>query len=704
MRALGLARLAGLVAATVCAACAGTRDDPLPFEDSRLDSFTAPALATFESERDFRRYLRAVERAADERGLPWARGEGVQLAEADAEPCLDPLSCPEEEEAQRIVVTGSRITAPPASITNNQEAAVDEGDIVKQIGRFLVVLQDGRLISIDTRPGGKAGLALVDRIDVYRDPTSDSWYDEILVSGRRIVVTGYSYDEYATEMSILAIDEEGRLSREDTFYISSNDYYDTDNYATRIVGDKFIVYTPINVSRLDTWRREDWPVVRRWSDEGERETAAPEWTLFDASDVHQPVQRTLRPTVHSVSACTIGAIAPGGRPDCDVTAFVGPEGSELYVSADDVFVWTWPGWEEDQVDELDTSCAASARSPQSAVTPTAIYRIPLSGAPMSVMGVRGYPFDQFSIQAADGRFRALTDWFAPRCVDPDTARVYQIAYLDASLGGFGETLRQVGAGAYTETPGLPLREPKTDDYLQIANRFTASHLVYGASAWRGEPPYDDEDAAAPARLVVMPLDRPEQAVPLAASHSMIRLERSGEDVVLTGYRDTAGLRVSQLDLTGAPRIASTTLLDGRYEREGRSHAFNSLIGEDGSGLMGVPTVRRQDDAGRWWWESESSDVSFLAVDGDRQLTSLGVLTGVDAEPHPSYACEVSCVDWYGNSRPIFTDGRVFALSGVSLIEGRVSDGGMIEVGRLDLSAPTARQKVAGLAASTRTLE
>jgi hypothetical protein len=29
---------------------------------------------------------------------------------------------------------------------------------------------------------------------------------------------------------------------------------------------------------------------------------------------------------------------------------------------------------------------------------------------------------------------------------------------------------------------------------------------------------------------------------------------------------------------------------------------------------------------------------------------------------------------------------------------------MIEVGRLDLSAPTARQKVAGLAASTRTLE
>ncbi|MAE77989.1 MAG: hypothetical protein CMJ85_14090 [Planctomycetes bacterium] len=41
-------------------------------------------------------------------------------------------------------------------------------------------------------------------------------------------------------------------------------------------------------------------------------------------------------------------------------------------------------------------------------------------------------------------------------------------------------------------------------------------------------------------------------------------------------------------------------------------------------------------------------------------------------------CETSCVDWYGNTRPIFLRDRVFALMGseiveVSLASGRVNE-------------------------------
>ena len=50
-----------------------------------------------------------------------------------------------------------------------------------------------------------------------------------------------------------------------------------------------------------------------------------------------------------------------------------------------------------------------------------------------------------------------------------------------------------------------------------------------------------------------------------------------------------------------------------------------------------------------------------------------------------YRCEVSCVDWYGNSRPIFTGGRIFALMGTDLVEGRLAGGRMSEAGRLDLT-------------------
>jgi hypothetical protein len=43
-------------------------------------------------------------------------------------------------------------------------------------------------------------------------------------------------------------------------------------------------------------------------------------------------------------------------------------------------------------------------------------------------------------------------------------------------------------------------------------------------------------------------------------------------------------------------------------------------------------------------------------------------------------CRASCVDWYGEARPIFVDDRVFALIGYEMIEGRLA-GGRAEVVR-----------------------
>src|SRR5262249_42120389 len=142
--------------------------------------------------------------------------------------------------AQEVVVTGSvaatdsGASAEPSSITNVQTQGVDEGGIVKMVGRFLVVLQDGRLFVADTRPNGQAGMALVDRVNVYRDPRVESWYDELLISGNRVLVTGYSYPQQSSEITVFTIDDNGHLTRETSYYISSNDYYDVENYATRL--------------------------------------------------------------------------------------------------------------------------------------------------------------------------------------------------------------------------------------------------------------------------------------------------------------------------------------------------------------------------------------------------------------------------------------------------------------------------------------
>jgi hypothetical protein len=52
-------------------------------------------------------------------------------------------------------------------------------------------------------------------------------------------------------------------------------------------------------------------------------------------------------------------------------------------------------------------------------------------------------------------------------------------------------------------------------------------------------------------------------------------------------------------------------------------------------------------------------------------------------------CKASCVDWYGNARPLFLRGRIFALLGYELVEGAASGGVMRELRRASF-APVAR--------------
>jgi hypothetical protein len=132
------------------------------------------------------------------------------------------------------------------------------------------------------------------------------------------------------------------------------------------------------------------------------------------------------------------------------------------------------------------------------------------------------------------------------------------------------------------------------------------------------------------------------------------------------------------------------VLSGRYESENRSHAFNSLVGQDGYGLMGFPTVARVKESGRWVFRSQASDLSFLSVNNAGDLASMGEIRANDHAQDPAYRCEVSCIDWYGNTRALFTGGRVFALSGTELVEAGVSAGQIGERRRINLSAPPPR--------------
>jgi Beta propeller domain len=707
-----------------------------------LDAFTSPGLTRFRDEAEFRRYVAAVreeERTRDDHYYTYSAATPAPLRFAQSvappepgatatrsdttPPCIPTAAnpCDEPDGGASITVTGSRIRAPRnPSITNNQMRGVEEGDIIKQIDDYLLILQDGRIFVVDITTGGSARrpgreLRLTDRVDVYRNSNAETWYDEMLVSGDRVLVTGYSYEAAASELAVFRLDTRtGRLRREGLFRIASDDYYDTMGYATRLIGDDLVVYTPFRLSDIDD---EDyvWPRVRPWLPQDdarerdwldrrernwiEREALAPAGPLLlEGSDIYRPVERLEDPVVHTVSVCPL-ASAGAGSLACRSTAIVGPGVRQWYVTADHAYLWT--GSEVDYCEADSRGEAVTIANARRAL----VYRMPIAGTPPDLIAARGAPPDQFALQADGRNLYALVKLEHADCEEGfyDPAR---LAFVTLPLARFAPTLTQAPSGAFVALPGTPT--------AQIAARFTDHYLVYGAlsSFRRGLPDpndfaryglneYVEQQFAAmrPAPAVVVPILQPELARSLDTGHTVIRADRLGDDIILTGYRDREGLSVTLVDLDGRPRIGSTLRLPGRYESEGRSHAFNSRANPDGSSLMGLPTVARARDSDRHSWRSSASDLSFLTADIRGRLRPAGVLLrrfdyvddydreteAEDEDGVPGYQCEVSCTDWYGNSRPIFTDGRIFGLSGTELIEGRFAAGRVGEVRRLNIA-------------------
>jgi hypothetical protein len=308
-----------------------------------------------------------------------------------------------------------------------------------------------------------------------------------------------------------------------------------------------------------------------------------------------------------------------------------------------------------------------------------VFQVPLSGAPPRALHARGQPINQLALDASTDEFRALLSWDTGPCDQSDIA---EVRYFRVPFREFRTAPMRAPSDAYAMTPS-----PGASRYEV---RFTGTHVVYGGrQGWSSYPPEENE-APLSGRVVAVPVNRPTASTVIQAPHNVIRVERVGGDIALTGYRTDRGLSVSLLDLAGRPHIVSTQVLDGRYESEGRSQAFNALVRPEGDGLMGLPTVTRVREGGRWWFRSRASDVSYLTVNAAGQLNWAGELVARQDAQHPDYSCEVSCVDWYGNTRALYIGDRVFALSATELIEGGLQRGRIQERRRLNLSAPPPR--------------
>ena len=621
--------LTGIVCSTV-----KTETNPSSVENPENESnFQRKTMRPFRSQQELESYLREIAKKQRAR-----QNKDLQMSSntANATPASPTMGAKAEKSK----------SDDGESVTNVQHAGVDEGGIVKVHGDHLVVLRRGRLFTIAVGDNSLNPVSAVDAFAPDINP-SGTWYDEMLVAGDTVVVIGYSYQRGGTEIGLFDIDRRGRLSYRSTYHLRSNDYYSSRNYASRLIGNKLIFYTPQYLWLEEENPTKNFPALRKWhkgATESEfRQITAPTRVYRPA----QPLESNYGLALHTVTVCNLES----RDFNCEATAVFGPAGRVFYVSPKSVYVW--------MTDWVRAENRNESRS--------LLYQMPLTGEAPSALQVAGSPVDQFSfLESEDGFLNVLirADAYGENMWGSEFASG-DVALLRVSTSSFSDG----GAAA----PRRSYRDlPKPEGYT-FQNRFIGSYLLYGTGSGWGAPQKNNEVSLYAVRFSGGDVNT------LWLKHGVDRIEAMGGDAVIVGTNGN-DLLFSPVRLGEKPVVRESYTRKNAAQGELRSHGFFYKPANDESGLLGLP-IREGGSPGYKHLINGSASILFLRNDS-LQFKELGELES-KPDKGTNDKCRASCVDWYGNARPLFLRGRVFALLGYEIVEGNVTSNGIREMRRIN---------------------
>jgi hypothetical protein len=380
--------------------------------------------------------------------------------------------------------------------------------------------------------------------------------------------------------------------------------------------------------------------VRRWH-KGASE--ADFHRISTAAEVYQPeaMPTVADPTLHTVTVCDLA----GGNMACKATSAIGPPGHVFYVSPESVYVWMsgWGNWWGTRSQSM-------------------LYRLPLDGSAPSALKVNGSPIDQFSfLESEDGHLNVLVRpdgsgdgmWRAEGPSGP-------MALMRVPLASFSDGSTSVPSYRYRKLPAA--------NGYGVQNRFIGDYLLYGAE--------DAGDGSSRSMLrVVRWANGDNRSVPLP--HHVERIEQLGSDALVVGSKGN-DLHLTSVRLDDSPVVASDFVQPNAGQGETRSHGFFYKPDSRDSGVLGLPLA----GYGSARYRDPGASIVFLRNDSLR-LQNLGELVAQTEALNDN--CRASCMDWYGNAQPLFLRGRVLALLGYELVEGKVSGGHIYESARVNFS-------------------
>ncbi len=566
---------------------------------------------------------------------------------------------------ERVVVTGSRISAGDL-ITNNQVTGVDEGDIIKRYKNMLVILRKGKLYSLDISESNLPKMIKIDEVDAFSPFWKhDAWFDEILIDNGMVLVLGYNYDFDSTEVIRFILTKGGEFSYKDNYLIKSEDYFDEENYSSRLFNHQYTTYIPIELN-TDTAIQEQLPKIAKVEDGFSGDEDDLIWSpLIEVSDIYYPIQTVLNPMLHSFIVCPLDEDVL----ICNGIGIISSWENLYYNNGEKIYMWT-SAWQEEaqQYKEIETDETLydykdsykyekrkdKIKEVDELYNPL-VYRISLDTFDVDAIQVKVMPTSQFSFHYQDNA-------------------LYMFGLLDkrkAQLVKMPDSLFDKSASMSS----ILVREINNGADISSTQRYVGNYFLIGDDGYN---------------FVKDKIIKPLTAINFKNGYKKTinlnnyakRIEAINNKALVIGKTLDNNLGVSLFSPENPKVIEQTTLLD-RLEGENRSHAFNFTYFDDYF-LAGITTQdkdKAENEDGYYYWDDNtSSDITFIG--GNEKIEYIGELT---SQAKPNKTCTLSCEDWYGNSRPFFIGNRIFAISGDELIEAELINGEIVEKYRININ-------------------
>ena len=433
------------------------------------------------------------------------------------------------------------------------------------------------------------------------------------------------------------LDDAARSRYSATYHLRSNDYYSSRNYASRLIGTKLVFYTPLVPQ----------PVGRRAVRSSSRRCAsgAParrrRLQAHRAGHAHLPHRRGARPDTRA-SRCTPSRSCDLAKPEmrCESTAVLGAAGTRvlrvgrLGVRLDDASGGAVP----------HRRCDGSARLPHPARRRGAERAEDGRRADRPVLVPRRRRRPLNVLLRANGRGDGM--WAAERSAG-------RRSRCCACRSRASPTARDSAPrSAYRALPPLP--------GYALQSRYVGDYLLYGARR-----------RLAPARMrprVALRRARRRRARTLPLAHGVDASRRWARTRWWSATR--AGTCISPACASRAPRPRAHSHVRATRRRARRAATAFST-GQGARRRPGRPADHRRRSRGGAATAASRRRCCTCAT-ATSGLAPIGKLSQRRPRQRATTDCRASCVDWYGNARPVFLGDRVFALLGYELVEGRLS--------------------------------